>query len=265
MVAQRVTQSGRLTSIQGLFAMRSLSGLTLFCDFDGPIIDVSDRYYETYLQGLSDVQTLYQTRGITVPVHRLSKAQFWDMKQNRVPDVEIALRSGLRGDQIEVFLKRVVEIVNRPDLLQKDTLQPGARWALSLLRAQGARLVLVTLRCRDQATQVLESHGLLDLFNGIWGMQDAGAAYANQAEHKTGLLAEAIATMGSGSTAWMVGDTEADVIAGQAAGIATIALTCGIRSQSYLKKFEPTRLHSDLLSAVHYLVYQSENCSMSVA
>ncbi len=265
MIAQQVIPSGRLTSIRGLFAMRSLTGLTLFCDFDGPIIDVSDRYYETYRLGLSDVQALCQARGIMIPVHRLSKAQFWDMKRNRVPDMEIAMRSGLQGDQIEVFLKRVVEIVNRPDLLQKDTLQPGARWALSLLRAQGARLVLVTLRCREQATQVLEGHRLADLFNGIWGMQDAGAAYANQAEHKTGLLAEAIATMGSGNTAWMVGDTEADVIAGQAAGIATIALTCGIRSQSYLKKFEPTRLHSDLLSAVHYLVYQNENCTISVA
>ncbi|GAB4160635.1 MAG: hypothetical protein Fur0046_39660 [Cyanobacteria bacterium J069] len=246
--------------------MRSLSGLTLFCDFDGPIIDVSERYYETYLLGLTEIQAIYQTRGLTLPIHRLSKAQFWDMKQNRVPDVEIAMRSGLQGEQIEAFLKRVVEIVNRPDLLQKDTLQPGARWALSLLRAQGARLVLVTLRCRDQATQILEAHGLADLFSGIWGTQDASAAYANQAEHKTGLLAQAIALTGSSAdAAWMVGDTEADVIAGQTASIPTIALTCGIRSQSYLKKFEPTRLHSDLLSAVHYLVYHSEHCSMSVA
>jgi len=63
----------------------------------------------------------------------------------------------------------------------------------------------------------------------------------------------------------MVGDTEADILAGQATDIPTIALTCGIRSQTYLKNFEPTRIHSDLLSAAHYLVYQWENQPYAVS
>jgi phosphoglycolate phosphatase-like HAD superfamily hydrolase len=54
--------------------------------------------------------------------------------------------------------------------------------------------------------------------------------------------------------AWMVGDTEADVLAGQQLGIPTIALTCGIRSRSYLQRLEPTRIHADLLSATRYLM-----------
>ena len=52
----------------------------------------------------------------------------------------------------------------------------------------------------------------------------------------------------------MIGDTEADIVAGQTLGIPTIALTCGIRSHYALKKCNPTRIQSDLLSAAHYLL-----------
>ena len=47
----------------------------------------------------------------------------------------------------------------------------------------------------------------------------------------------------------MIGDTEADIMAGQALGVDTVAVTCGIRSHSYLKAFQPTHLISDLWTA----------------
>jgi phosphoglycolate phosphatase len=254
-------EPGQSKPLQHLTAMRSPSPLTVFCDFDGPIIDVSDRYYQTYQLGLVDVQALYQAQGIKLPIAPLSKEQFWSMKQNRVPDQEIALQSGLQGTQIEHFLQRVSHIVNQPTLLCQDRLQPGVRWALTLLHAQGVRLVLVTLRCQEQAIQVLKGYGLLQLFCDIWGTQDQQAAYRNLAEQKTKLLALA-AERSHLKNAWMIGDTEADVIAGQRVGIPTIALTCGIRSSAYLKQFEPTRMHNDLLSAAHFLVYQQEVASV---
>jgi len=250
-----------------LSAKRQPQPLTVFCDFDGPIVDVSDRYYQTYQLGLAEVQVAYQTTGVTLPIHLLTKKQFWQMKQNRVPDVEIAMRSGLCGEEIDLFLQRVVHIVNQPTLLHQDYLQPGVRRALTMLYAQGARLILVTLRCQHQAIQILNSHGLRSMFSDIWGAQDRDVAYHNHADHKTKLLSEAIASLSDihPHTAWMVGDTEADILAGQATDIPTIALTCGIRSQTYLKNFEPTRIHSDLLSAAHYLVYQGENLPLAVS
>ena len=30
----------------------------VFCDFDGPIVDVSERYYQTYRQGLQAIASL---------------------------------------------------------------------------------------------------------------------------------------------------------------------------------------------------------------
>jgi phosphoglycolate phosphatase-like HAD superfamily hydrolase len=232
--------------------------LTVFCDFDGPLVDVSNRYYSTYKLGLAETQAAYRDKGITLAIGLLEKQQFWQMKQERVPDVEIAMRSGLQGEQIDFFLGRVIEIVNQPALLQQDRLQPGVSWALALLHSQGVRLVLVTLRCRLQATQILRYYGLTRLFSGIYGTSDRDAAYQNQAEFKTQLLASAIEEQsllaGHPRLAWMVGDTEADLLAGQALSIPTIALTCGIRSRRYLKQFQPTRIHSDLLSAAHDLL-----------
>lgn len=251
------------------FGRRSPARLTVFCDFDGPIVDVSDRYYQTYQLGLADVQATYQAQGSTLPIHVLDKDQFWQMKQNRIPDVEIAMRSGLRHEQIDLFLQRVVHIVNQPALLHKDQIQPGVRWALSLLHAQGVRLILVTLRCQAQATQILHSQGLLSLFTDIRGMQDQNAAYHNQSDYKAQLLTQVMADYAADGvnrdTAWMIGDTEADILAGQTVDVPTIALTCGIRSKSYLQRFAPTRTHSDLLSAAHYLVYQMENCLAAVS
>lgn len=225
------------------------SQVTLFCDFDGPIVDVSERYYHTYQLGLAEIEA--ESPHLTL--HRLSKTQFWQMKQERTPDIEIAMRSGLQGEQVEQFLNRVKQIVNQPDLLAQDQIQPGVKWALSLLQGRGVRLVLVTLRQQIQATQILREHGLEALFSGIWGTDDNELAYLNQSEHKTYLLGLAMQQYGSCS-AWMVGDTEADVLAGQSLGIPTIALTCGIRSRSYLQRLEPTRIHADLLSATRYLM-----------
>ena len=238
-------------------------GTTIFCDFDGPIVDVSDRYYSTYQLGLADTQAIYQAQGVHLPIRLLSKDQFWRMKQDRTPDTEIAMRSGLNHEQIDVFLTRVAQIVNQPALLQKDRLQPGVQWALALLHSRGARLVLVTLRCQHQAIQILQNYGLARLFSCIRGTQDTGeTAYHNYAEVKAKLLAEVLAEQawqpGHTKSAWMVGDTEADILAAQALQIPAIALTCGIRSSSYLERFGPTHIHSDLLSAAHYLIGRTQ-------
>lgn len=232
--------------------------ITVFCDFDGPIVDVSNRYYLTYQIGLADTVSFYQAQGINLPIQQLTKKQFWQMKQDRVPDVEIAMRSGLYGEQIDFFLGRVVEIVNQPALLNEDKIQPGVSWALALLHSRGVRLVLVTLRLSSQATQILRNHGLTRLFSGIYGTEDSDAAYQNYSELKTQLLAKAIAEQSAlvklPISGWMVGDTEADLIAGQTLSIPTIALTCGIRSQFYLKQFQPTHIDSDLFAAANYIL-----------
>lgn len=246
-------------------ARRSPQAPVVFCDFDGPIVDVSDRYYQTYRLALSALQT--DTPADTeLSLHPLSKQQFWQMKQNRIADLDIALRSGVPEARFEEFLAQVTRLVNQPTLLHRDRLQPGVRWALSLLHSQGARLFLVTLRCQAQAIEMLRRYGLDDKFADIRGMADRETAYANRAEYKIQLLAEVMReqAIAPSAAAWMIGDTEADILAGQANRIRTIALTSGIRSRHYLQQFHPTRIHNDLLSAAHYVIYQTETAPAMV-
>lgn len=235
-----------------------LPGTTLFCDFDGPLVDVSDRYYHTYQLGLAQIQAAYQAEGVTLPIQLLSKQQFWQMKQNRVPDTQIAHWSGLEGEQIERFLAGVSQIVNLPELLHQDQIQPGVYYAIQSLQAQEIRLVLVTLRQVSQVREFLQQHGLESAVSAIYGASEAEAAYQNRAAHKTDLLQAAIRDHQAQGLvmrdAWMVGDTEADIIAGQSLGISTVALTCGIRSEAYLAGLHPTAIYANLLTAVRFLL-----------
>jgi phosphoglycolate phosphatase len=96
----------------------------------------------------------------------LPQEEFWHMKRNRTPDLEIAARSGLPPAAIDPFLAQVEHIVNHADLLYLDKIQPGVNWALNLLHSQGINLVLVTLRAQVQAEQILAEANLLHL--RIW-------------------------------------------------------------------------------------------------
>ncbi len=224
----------------------------LFCDFDGPIVNVADRYYHTYRLGL---RTLSAEQGCqNLALTPLSQAQFWEMKQNRVCDRTIAAQSGVPAERIDHYLKQVCRIVNHPHLLRWDRLQVGADTALAQLNNAGVRLVLVTLRHPRQVQSFLQAHDLSQYVAQIFGATDPGAAHANRSEQKVDLLAQAISAQTElgyqPQQSWMVGDTEADIIAGQTAGLATMALTCGVRSRQYLEQFTPTQLRSSLISAV---------------
>ncbi len=240
---------------------------TVFCDFDGPIVDVSARYYSTYRLALSNVCEYYNTDNLLVSLSPLSQEEFWHMKRNRVPDIEIAGKSGLPPAAIDPFLAQVSYIVNHSDLLYQDTIQPGVSWALNLLRSQGIELVLVTLREQAQAEQILAKADLLQLFSGVFGTHvNEDVAYVNSIELKTQLLKNAAAvhwpvTIRDRQTACTIGDTEADVWAGRNLGIETIALTCGIRSQEYLQQQSPTVILEDLVSASNYLVCSKVACA----
>lgn len=242
-------------SISLMSSFQAPSGQVIFCDFDGPIVDVSERYYRTYRLGLSTLQASHQKNyAEALPLQILSKNQFWWMKRNRVADTDIAIRSGVPLALVEFFLQQVQRIVNHPHLLQWDALQPGADRAICQLKRMGIRLVLVTLRHPRQVQIFLQAHDLSQHIDEIFGASDINAAHLNRAEQKVALLERAIAAQhnqGYQTTpTFMIGDTEADIIAGQRAGIATVAVTDGIRSHDYLERYQPTSIESNLLKAV---------------
>jgi phosphoglycolate phosphatase len=227
----------------------------VFCDFDGPVVDVSQRYYRTYQIALARTRRHFRDQGIYLSVRAMSKSQFWRLKQARTPDEEIALRSGIGEMAFPVFSQTVRQVVNEPRLLRQDQIQPQLPWALILLQQHQIKVVLVTLRCQDQVLAILEQHGLGDRIAGVHGTQSAEAAYLNYADLKTQLLSQALAEHAPhGNHCCMIGDTEADVLAAQRLGIPAIALTCGIRSRAYLATYKPQAIHANLLVASRSLL-----------
>ncbi|MEM8502085.1 MAG: HAD hydrolase-like protein [Cyanobacteria bacterium P01_D01_bin.1] len=231
----------------------------VFCDFDGPIVDVSERYYQTYQQGLRSLAAMHKRQtDVELAIAPLSKQQFWQMKQNRTADIEIAIRSGVPSKWFGTFIRQVEKTVNHPSLLLWDKIQPSARAALRYLRQENMRLVLVTLRHPAQVSTFLQDNGLTHLVDEVYGMVDINAAYVNRVERKCELLSGAIAQQKAKGyqthSSWMLGDTEADMFAAKDAGLSTAALTCGVRSEAYLQTLEPTEVHDELLSAVKAVV-----------
>ncbi len=258
-------------SLTALPVTRSVWGTSrqvVFCDFDGPIVDVSERYYQTYLKGLLAVEQLYEEQLIKhyqepkirpkARAEALSKADFWELKQNRTADIEIMLRSGLASELHQPFMQQIERMVNHPSLLRLDRVQPSAQAALHYMKGNGLRLVLVTLRHPRQVEDFLQAHQLAHLIDQVYGVADINAAQANRVEQKCKLLATAIAQQtdqGHRVTgSWMIGDTEADILAGQAMNLSTAALSCGIRSAAYLKALQPSKLYGGLMSAAGEVV-----------
>ena len=244
-----------LRNIHQMTSLQMSTRQVMFCDFDGPIVDVSERYYRTYRLGLATLQDSHQKHcGEMLQFQVLSKNQFWWMKRNRVADADIAIRSGVPINLIDTLLLQVQRMVNHPHLLEWDTLQPGAEVAIKQLKGMGLRFVLVTLRHPRQVQAFLQSHDLSQYVDEIFGASDINAAHLNRAEQKVALLKHAIDTQKEQGhqtyPSCMIGDTEADIIAGKQAGLATVALTNGIRSHDYLKRYQPTSIDSTLLQAV---------------
>lgn len=60
--------------------------LRLITDFDGPVMDVSERYYRVYRYCMARVTPANR------PLKELSKSEFWQLKQAQVSEYDIGLQ-----------------------------------------------------------------------------------------------------------------------------------------------------------------------------
>src|SRR4028119_397172 len=114
--------------------------LRLITDFDGPIMDVSERYYRVYQFCLEQTQRPDQ------PLKPMSKAEFWDCKRSCIPERIIGIRSGLDEDQANEFALLRRQTVHTMPYLVYDQPNPGAVDALERFQQAGAELIVMTMR-----------------------------------------------------------------------------------------------------------------------
>ena len=212
-------------------------GIRLFSDFDGPLVDVSDRYYRVYCYCAGQLAEAGQ------PVSLLTKEQFWTLKRDRVSVEQIAIQTGFQGDRATEFARLRRELVHSDPYFGYDVIQPSAISALQQLREAGVELAVMTMRRVRELEPALERFGLAEFFPPHL-RYCLPNDYIKQGDtrDKPKLMARALAELPTASRSWMVGDTEADMLAGSTHSITTIGVLSGIRNENQLSKYNPTAI-----------------------
>ncbi|MBC1236395.1 HAD family hydrolase [Nostoc sp. 2RC] len=223
--------------------------LRLITDFDGPIIDVSERYYRVYQFCLE------KTRRPDQAVKELPKAEFWELKRNRVPEKQIALNSGLDEAQAQEFAQLRRQTVHTQPYFEYDTLAPGAVDALLKIQQAGIDLAVMTMRRVKELDYAFKKYDLDRFFpeNRCYCLSN-DYVKTRDIEDKPLLMARAIEELPAAADTWMVGDTEADITAAKKHDIKAIAVECGIRDRTQLELYHPDLIVKDLSAAVDLIL-----------
>jgi phosphoglycolate phosphatase-like HAD superfamily hydrolase len=203
----------------------------VFFDLDGPLVDVSERYVRLHGDVLRELGAMGMEAGI-----------YWERKRGRVSEEDILKELGLGRLALKYTSSRLARIEST-EYLAYDRAWPWATDVLGSLQ-KDFRLVLVTVRARrDLLLGQLENLNLAGYFHEI--LSEAAATRVH--EQKAALMRDfcrrhELTEPGH----WMVGDTEADVGAGQLLGFRTAAVLCGIRSRELLADCRPGFLLEDI-------------------
>jgi phosphoglycolate phosphatase-like HAD superfamily hydrolase len=228
--------------------------LRIFTDFDGPIIDVSERYYQVYQFCLEQCQHPDQS------THQLSKAEFWQLKRSRIPERQIGRLSGLDDTQAKDFARLRRENVHALPYLIYDRPIASALTALEQLQQSRVDLAVVTMRHQRELLVPLQRYDLERFFrrDRRYCLHDEDVK-TNDIDDKTRLLQRALAELPPVRETWMIGDTEADILAAQANQIPAIGVLSGIRDRDQLQRHNPDFIVNDLAAAVK-LISQQSSC-----
>ena len=200
--------------------------MKIFFDFDGPILDVTCRYYRVFLD-------------ISGSGNLIAKSKLWALKRQG-QSWETILKTyklPISKNEFYKFWSRRVELKK---YLILDKIQPQVK---ENLRQLSAKYPLYLISLRKSKLNLLWQLRDLDLakyFKKIIYCPDASRrpwqAKAAKIKKILKLKEEAV----------IIGDTEVDIRAGKLAGIKSIGVTCGIRNRNLLIGENPDYLISGL-------------------
>ncbi|MEA5619137.1 HAD family hydrolase [Cronbergia sp. UHCC 0137] len=223
--------------------------LRLITDFDGPIMDVSERYYRVYQMCLE--KTRYPDQAVT----ELTKAEFWQLKRSHTPEQQIAFKSGLNPEQAEKFSQLRKQTVHTQPYFEYDIPVSIAMAALLRTQKAGIDLVVMTMRRVRELDYAFNKYNLGQFFP-----PDRRYCLSNDyiktrdVDDKPLLMTRALAEIPPATHTWMVGDTEADIAAAKKHDINMIAVESGIRDRTQLEIHQPNFIVKDLYAAVDVIL-----------
>ena len=197
----------------------------LICiDLDGPILDVSERYYRVYSDTLN-----------SIGFKPLNKESYWNLKRSKVSEPEIIAQSGTPdNDLMRIYLDTRAKRIESAEYLVFDQVWPGTLDTLKALRSRHA-LALVTMRTSSELlARQLERLKLHDAFDCVLA---AGLVANDRGEQKAQLVRDYYRN--EDFMGWFVGDSEADIQSGRLLGLRTAAITFGIRTVEQITAVSP--------------------------
>jgi len=196
---------------------------TLVFDLDGTLVD-----------SLHDIvlsfQYAFRALGLPVPAYRAVRAQIGRPLESMVASFSSTHIAALAAVYCAHYPKHFADHAR---------LQPGVPEALEALRWRGYKLAVATTKRTPVAEGLIQAVGLDAYVDFVQGTD--GFAHKPAPDVIYRLLAR---TGGPGS--WMVGDTVGDILAGQAAGLKTYAVTWGTHDAATLQAAAPTIVAPDL-------------------
>lgn len=202
----------------------------LILDLDGPLLDGRLRHYVCY-------QKILTTHGYTP----LDIDSYWQMKRERV-DRRQQLAATQAEALYEEFLRSWLDLIEKPEFLAWDRIQPGVPEKLQQWRDQGVCLALATMRHSSAQLKWQLAEVGLDKYFAEVIVCSHGAGGRGKAEQ----VKQRLPQLRPERCLW-IGDTEADIEAARFMGCRVWAVTCGLRTAAYLKTLNPDFLSSSLV------------------
>lgn len=200
-------------------------------DLDGTILDGKARHYACYMN-------IVEGHGYTpVDIER-----YWEMKRARID-----LRQLLAASDAQyihgIYKQAWLDLIEQPAFLGLDRLQPGAVDKLRSWHELGVHLILAT--CRQHPTRLYEQLYELKL-NTLFDTVVV-CHQSNGGNNKGQEVKDVLKEFSPSDYLW-IGDTEADIKAAHHLGCPVWAVSCGLRTESYLSSLRPDFLSPDLSS-----------------
>lgn len=222
--------------------------MDLCFDFDGPIIDVTDRYYRAYLESLKDTNTTKQ--------QILSKEDFWKLKQNRVTDLEVGILSGLTISNSIKSAELRKDLTFKQEYYSLDRLFDDVYTTFDYLKSKNINFFIVTLRRNKNLQQTIKQFKLNNYLSSekLFAIPDE-QKIQNDIQEKYILLVSAINKLNLDPlNTWLIGDSDTDIHAGRLARYGkVIAISRGIKSKEQLEILKPDHIIKNLSEIINLL------------
>jgi len=218
--------------------------IKLFFDLDGPILDVSERYFEVYCECLKKTSFI-----------PLSKDNYWNKKRQKISEVEI-LAVAPKTELTNIYTINRKKLIEDPVFLEYDKVWTALLPTYERLFHE-IPSVLVTLRNKPEHLH----QQLRNLTINSWFCRVLSNPAIERSEDRWKIKVALIKESGllhdiSPRDCLFVGDTETDILAGKNLGMKTAAIGFGIRTDDILLKYNPDLLFTTQLEFSKFLKEQ---------